>query len=169
MATIDVSTGVDEATPLTSRSRKPKSRGGGLFRAIRSNGKAVAGSIILGIFVILAIIPQWIAPGDPGAEIFERSAGPSAAHWLGTTAYGQDIFAEVIWGARPALLISIAAGLFATFLSVLIGVTAAYLGGIADDILNVFTDVFLVIPTLPLVIVISAVSSSISTGTFLKS
>jgi len=160
MATIDVSTGVDEAAPLTNRRQKPKRSGGGLFRSIRSNGKAVAGSIILGVFVILAIIPQWLAPGDPGAEIFERSAGPSAAHWLGTTAYGQDILAEVIWGARPALLISVAAGLFATLLSVLIGVTAAYLGGIADDVLNVFTDVFLVIPTLPLVIVIAAYANS---------
>ena len=116
----------------------------------------MAGLVILLVFVILAIIPQWLAPGDPAAEIYARSAGPSAAHLLGTTSYGQDILGEVIWGARPALLISVLAGLLATVLSVLFGVTAAYLGGIADDVLNLITDVFLVIPTLPLVIVIAA-------------
>lgn len=164
MATIDVSTGADNAPAdspvIGSRRNKSKGSGGGLLRAIRSNGKALAGSIILGIFVILAIIPQWLYPGDPGAEIYVRSAGPSAAHLLGTTAYGQDILGEVVWGARPALLISVAAGLFATLLSVLIGVSAAYLGGVADDVLNVFTDVFLVIPTLPLVIVIAAYANN---------
>ncbi|HYS35159.1 MAG TPA: ABC transporter permease, partial [Pseudonocardiaceae bacterium] len=163
MSTIDVSAGVDEAPAHVTSGRSGNNRrgsGGNLWRAIRSNGKATAGLIILGVFVVLAIIPQWIVPGDPGAEIFGRLEGPSGAHWLGTTAYGQDILSEVIWGARPALLIAIIAGLFGTVLSVLIGVTGAYLGGIADDLLNLLTDVFLVIPTLPLVIVIAAYASS---------
>jgi peptide/nickel transport system permease protein len=164
MATIGVSTGIDDAAvaPAASgrKTGRPGRSGGNLWRAVRTNRKAMAGSIILLIFVILAVIPQWLAPGDPGAEIYVRSAGPSAQHLLGTTAYGQDILAEVIWGARPALLISIVAGLFATLLSVLIGVTAAYLGGIADDVLNLLTDVFLVIPTLPLVIVIAAYANN---------
>jgi peptide/nickel transport system permease protein len=164
MATIGVSAGVDDAAvPGAARGRRSGRRsgrdsrfGGNLWLAIRSNRKASVGLGILVVFVILAIIPQWIAPGDPAAELYERMAGPSAQHWLGTTAYGQDIFAEVIWGARPALVIALVAGLFATVLSVLIGVSAAYIGGITDDILNLLTDVFLVIPTLPLVIVIAA-------------
>ncbi len=161
MATIDVSAGVDEAPSTASGkqsggSGRNSAFGGNLWRAIRSSGKATVGVIILGIFVILAIIPQWIRPGDPAAEIYPRMAGPSAAHWLGTTAYGQDILGEVLWGARPALEIALLSGLFATVVSVLIGVTAAYVGGITDDVLNLLTDVFLVIPTLPLVIVIAA-------------
>ncbi|HEX3588825.1 MAG TPA: ABC transporter permease [Pseudonocardiaceae bacterium] len=159
MATIGVA-GVDEAprtaTTKQSGGRKPPGFGGTLWRAIWSNRKATVGFILLMIFVIFAIIPQWIMPGNPAAEIYARSAGPSSAHWLGTTAYGQDILAEIIWGARPALEIAVLSGAFATVLSVLIGVSAAYLGGIADDALNLFTDVFLVIPTLPLVIVIAA-------------
>src|SRR5207248_2873938 len=63
---------------------------------------------------------------------------------------------QVIWGARPALIIAIVSGLIATVLSVLVGVSAAYLGGVWGDVLNLITDVFLVIPTLPLVIVIAA-------------
>jgi peptide/nickel transport system permease protein len=163
MATIGVSAGVDDAPAQVTSGKSGNNRrgfGGNLWRAIRSNGKATAGLIILGVFVVLAITPQWLAPGDPGAEIYGVREGPSAAHWLGTTSYGQDILAEVIWGARPALLIAVVAGLFATVLSVLIGVTAAYLGGIADDALNLLTDVFLVIPTLPLVIVIATYAHS---------
>jgi peptide/nickel transport system permease protein len=156
MATIGVSAGVDSNAGKVSPKRDKRSGGGNIWRAIRSSRKASVGLGILLVFVILAIIPQWIVPGDPAAEIYPRMAGPSGAHWLGTTAYGQDIFSEVIWGARPALLIALIAGLFATVLSVLIGVSAAYVGGIVDDVLNLLTDVFLVIPTLPLVIVIAA-------------
>ncbi|HEX3781170.1 MAG TPA: ABC transporter permease [Pseudonocardiaceae bacterium] len=164
MATPVTSAGVGD-TPVTdvpaapvgeSPDQQPRRSRGALLRAIRSNRKAMVGAIILLVFVILAIIPQWLFPGDPAAEVYARMAGPSGSHLLGTTAYGQDILAEVVWGTRPVLLIAVVAGLFATVLSVLIGVTAAYLGGIADDILNLFTDVFLVIPTLPLVIVIAA-------------
>ena len=167
MATPVTSTGVGDAPvagetphPPASAPGKPRRRGTGLLRAIRSNGKAMAGTIILGIFVLMAIIPQWLFPGDPNAEVYARSEGPSGAHLLGTTAYGQDILAQVIWGARPVLIIAVVAGLVATLLSVLIGVTAAYVGGVVDDVLNLFTDVFLVIPTLPLVIVIAAYANS---------
>ncbi|HWC84249.1 MAG TPA: ABC transporter permease [Pseudonocardiaceae bacterium] len=146
-------------TAVTVTTAPPRTAGrgaGNLLRALRGNGKAVAGLIILVIFIVLAAIPQWLAPDDPNAEIFDRMAGPSGAHLLGTTAYGQDILSQVIWGARPALLIAVLAGLLATVLSVLIGVSSAYLGGIWGDLLNLLTDVFLVIPTLPLVIVIAA-------------
>jgi len=152
MTALDVTT--TPAAPVSSRSR------GKLLRAVRSNGKAVAGLVILGIFVIMAAIPSVLAPDDPHAEIYARSDGPSGDHLLGTTSYGQDILSQVIWGARPALLIAILAGLLATVLSVLIGVSSAYLGGIWGDVLNLVTDVFLVIPTLPLVVVIAAYASS---------
>ncbi|HEX3790238.1 MAG TPA: ABC transporter permease [Pseudonocardiaceae bacterium] len=137
----------------------PRPRGN-LLRAVRGNGKAMSGLIILLVFLILAAIPQWLAPDDPQAEIYQRMGGPGGGHLLGTTAYGQDILSQVIYGARPALLIAVLAGLLATVLSVLVGVSSAYIGGIWGDVLNLLTDVFLVIPTLPLVIVIAAYSTS---------
>jgi peptide/nickel transport system permease protein len=146
-------------TVTTTPSRTTGRSAGNLLRAVRGNGKAVAALVILVIFVVLAAIPQWLAPDDPNAEVYGRMEGPSGAHLLGTTAYGQDILSQVIWGARPALLIAVLAGLLATVLSVLIGVSSAYLGGIWGDLLNLLTDVFLVIPTLPLVIVIAAYAS----------
>lgn len=140
-------------SPPTSAARLPGQR---ILRAVRGNRKATVGLLILLVFLVIAAVPDLLAPGDPAVGKYARSQGASARHLFGTTAYGQDVLAQVIHGTRPALEIAVLSGLFATVLSVLIGVSAAYLGGIWDDILNVFTDVFLVIPTLPLVIVIAA-------------
>src|SRR5207245_8868341 len=125
-------------------------------RALLSNRKALAGVVILGIFLVVAIVPGLLAPYDPPAQIFEQTLGRSRAHLLGTTGNGQDIFSQLIWGTRESLAIAIIAGLLATGLSLLIGVPSAYLGGLSDHVLSLFTDVFLVIPTLPLMIVLAA-------------
>jgi peptide/nickel transport system permease protein len=125
-------------------------------RAMLANRKAMAGAIILGLFVVIAIIPGVLAPYDPHAQIFDQTLGPSRTHLLGTTGNGQDIFSQLVWGTRESLVIAIVAGLMATVLSLLIGVSAAYLGGASDHVLSLITDVFLVIPTLPLMIVVAA-------------
>jgi peptide/nickel transport system permease protein len=127
-----------------------------LVRAIRANRKATAGTIILVVFVLLAIFPWAIAHDSPNAEVYRRSLGPSTAHLFGTTAYGQDLFAQAVWGTRQVLIIAFGAGLASTALAVLIGVAAAYLGGIWDGVLNLLTDLLLVIPLFPLLIVIAA-------------
>jgi peptide/nickel transport system permease protein len=124
--------------------------------ALTSNPRALAGLVILLIFTAMSVIPGTIAPYDPNAEDFLPSLGPTHAHLLGTTSYGQDILSQVIWGARQTLIIGFVAGLAATVISVLVGVTSAYLGGLADHVLSVFTDIFLVVPALPLMIIIAA-------------
>jgi peptide/nickel transport system permease protein len=129
---------------------------GSLLRSTAHNRKAMVGVVLLLVFVVLAIFPGQIAPDDPSAEIFAPGTGPSWHHLLGTTAYGQDIFSQLIWGTRLSIVIAVAAGALATALSVLVGVSAAYLGGIADGVLSLVTDVILVIPIFPLVIVIAA-------------
>jgi oligopeptide/dipeptide ABC transporter ATP-binding protein len=132
-------------------------RWGDLWRAISRNRKAVAGVVLLLAFVVLAIFPGQIAPDDPTAEIYTPALAPSwHHHLLGTTAYGQDIFSQLIWGTRLSLVIALAAGALATALAVLIGVSSAYLGGIADGVLSLITDVILVLPIFPLIIVIAA-------------
>ena len=126
-----------------------------LLRSIRHNGKALTGLVIMFVFLVMAVVPNLIVSGNPATDSKDVSLGMSSKHLLGTTAFGQDIWLQVVHGARPALLIAIISGLLATVLSVLIGVAAAYLGGVWDDALNLFTDVVLVLPTLPLVIVIA--------------
>jgi peptide/nickel transport system permease protein len=133
---------------------------GTLGRAILSNRKAMAGTSLLATFVIMAIVPWVIAPGTPGAEIYPPGQGASLDHLLGTTSYGQDIFTQFIWGARASLMIAVVAGLFSTVLSAVIGVSAGYIGGAADDFLSLITDVFLVIPAFPIVVVIAAYSKN---------
>jgi peptide/nickel transport system permease protein len=140
-------------------------RWGDIWRAISRNRKALVGVLLMLVFVALAIFPGQIAPYNPSAEIFQPALGVSRQHLLGTTAYGQDIFSQVVWGTRLSLVIALAAGALATVLAVLVGVTAAYLGGVTDGVLSLITDVILVIPVFPLVIVIAAYSKNSGLGT----
>jgi oligopeptide/dipeptide ABC transporter ATP-binding protein len=133
--------------------RRPGSKFG---RALLRDRKGTAGAIMLLFFVVLAVFPGEIAPYSPTFLGFPRALPPSAAHWLGTTSQGQDIYSQLIWGTRQSLIIALAAGGLATVISVLVGVSAAYLGGIRDGILSLITDVLLVIPIFPLIIVIAA-------------
>jgi peptide/nickel transport system permease protein len=135
-----------------------------MTRAIRSNGKASVGLGLLVLFCLVALFPGVIAHDDPSAEIYGRALGPSAQHLLGTTAFGQDIFAQVIYGTRPVLLIALGVGVSATVIAMLIGVAAAYLGGTWDGVLSLITDVLLVIPAFPLLIVIASYLHGASTG-----
>jgi peptide/nickel transport system permease protein len=124
--------------------------------ALLTSRKAMAGTVLLAIFAMVALLAPVIAPYPPQAILFDPILPPSTQHWLGTTGNGQDIFSQLLWGTRESLAIAVIAGFAATLISVLIGVTAAYLGGLWDHVLDLFTDVFLVIPTLPLMIVIAA-------------
>jgi len=139
------------ASPVTANSAARR-----VWRAVRKNRKATAGAILLIFFIFLGLFPGLIAHDSPTAEIYGRSMGVSSAHLLGTTAYGQDIFAQVVWGTRQVLIIAFGAGLAATAIAAIIGVSAAYLGGTWDGVLNLITDVLLVIPLFPLLIVIAA-------------
>jgi peptide/nickel transport system permease protein len=130
--------------------------GADLWRAVGRNRKAVAGVLLLMFFLVLAIFPGQIAPYDPLAKSFQPGLGPSSAHWFGTTAYGEDVLSQLIWGTRQSMIIAFAVGGLATALAVLVGVSAAYLGGTADGFLSLITDVILVIPIFPLIIVIAA-------------
>jgi len=127
-----------------------------MARAITSNRKATAGMVLLVFFILVGLFPGVIAHDDPNAETYRRFMGLSLHHLLGTTALGQDMFAQVVWGARPVLLIAFGVGVGATVIAMLIGVASAYLGGVWDGGLSVITDVLLVIPLFPLLIVIGS-------------
>jgi peptide/nickel transport system permease protein len=125
-------------------------------RAIRSNHKATVGTILLVIFILIALFPGVIARDSPTADAYLPHLGASSAHLFGTNAYGQDLFAQVVWGTRNVLIIALVVGLATTGLAVIIGIAAAYLGGAWDGTLGVLTDVLLVIPLFPLLIIIAA-------------
>jgi peptide/nickel transport system permease protein len=126
----------------------------GLRAAFRSP-RLVVGTSIVGFFVLLAIFGPFFF-SNPNTLSNTDLAGPSLKHLLGTTQIGQDVFAQLVVSARDSLLIGVGAGLLATVVSIIVGISGGYAGGIIDEALSLFSNVVLVIPTLPLVIIIIA-------------
>jgi peptide/nickel transport system permease protein len=150
--------------PASGQARRGRAAWARLAQAVRSNRKAAAGTILLALFFLVALVPGLIAHDAPNATVFGRSLGPSARHLFGTTALGQDIFAQAVWGTRQVLIIAVTVGLLSTGIAVVIGVAGAYLGGLWDGTLSVLTDVLLVIPLFPLLIVIATYVQNAGTG-----
>lgn len=153
-----MSTGINEplAVPPVLTSGPRGAGAWRLLRAVLRNRKATAGLLILLLIAFVAAFPGVFTHDNPQAAIYAQDQGPSAHHILGTTLVGQDVFAQVIGGTRLTLIITLIVSVIATLISLVIGVTAAYLGGISDRILSLITDVFLIIPTLPLLIVLAS-------------
>lgn len=130
------------------------------IRTVWGNRKARIGLIILGLFVVLAVLAPLVAPYGPEDNGFERSQGASAAHWLGTTAAGEDVLSQLIFGSRISLLVGFGAGGIATVISVLVGLSWGYVRGWLGDVINFVVNMFLVIPGLPLMIVVATYLSN---------
>ncbi|WP_410564436.1 ABC transporter permease [Amycolatopsis sp. cmx-4-61] len=126
-----------------------------------TGGKTATGLAVIVFFLVIAVIGEWIAPYDPSARSSDLLEAPSGRHWFGTTHLGQDIFSQVVVGTRSVMLVGLAAGIVATILAVIVGVTSGYLGGTPGEGLSALSNVFLVIPALPLIIIIG---SAVPTG-----
>ncbi|TFG98818.1 ABC transporter permease subunit [Candidatus Thorarchaeota archaeon] len=119
----------------------------------------ILGIIIIGTIVCIALFAPYIAPyywsNPPGTPILldELLQPPSPEHLLGTNHRGEDIFSRIIYGSQISLMIGFAASLVAVFLGTAVGLLSGYYGGILDTILMRITDVFLCLPTLPLMLI----------------
>jgi peptide/nickel transport system permease protein len=119
--------------------------------------KAKVGAILLGLFVLAGIIGPLVTPYDPSFQDPSPALSlhaPYGAHLLGTTQSGQDVLSQLLFGIRLTLELAFFVGVVATALSVIVGVSAAFLGGVWDEVLSLISNVFLVIPALPLLIVL---------------
>jgi peptide/nickel transport system permease protein len=141
------------AEPAVRADKTPPQR---FARAVFGNRKALVGCVILLVMAFVAAFPGLIAPYDPHAVVGGQNLGPSSAHLLGTTQLGQDVFSQLVWSTRLTLVVTLIVSVIATFLSMIVGVTSAYLGGAVDRVLTVVTDVFLILPVLPLLILLAA-------------
>ncbi|MDQ1576270.1 MAG: peptide/nickel transport system permease protein [Microbacteriaceae bacterium] len=150
---IDPTVVVSSDVQLTKRGRRAKL---GIFR----NTKALVGVVILGFFIVLAIIGPWIAPYDPSKVTPDALLPPSPAHWLGTTGTGQDILSQLIVGTQGVMVVGLLAGILATVISVIVGVISGFIGGTGDEVLSLISNIFLVIPALPLIIIIAGLLPS---------
>jgi peptide/nickel transport system permease protein len=128
----------------------------GWFKLLWRNRKSRIGILMVALIVIIALIAPWISVSDPtGFNPFATGQAPSWHHLMGTTDQGSDIFSQVVVGARRSLLLGLTAAAIATALAAVLGITGAYLGGLVDEWVNLLTNVFLVIPAIPLLIVVS--------------
>jgi peptide/nickel transport system permease protein len=179
--TIDTTT---LSTTAAAGLRRPR-----VFRLPRSP-KVVAGLVTMGIFAIVAIIGRWITPYSPNAtdtknwvqHVLVPGTGPgtgfpanyyplpyppSAAHWLGTTVFAQDVFSQLLASTQATLVVGLLSAVIATALSIVFGVTAGYVGRGTDEGLSLVANVFLAIPGLPLLIVLADYVPSAGSSIFL--
>ena len=129
---------------------------GRALRTLWGNGKARAGLIILGLIIVMAVFAPLIAPHSPTATNFRPYRGPGAVNWLGTTGNGQDVFSQLVYGARVSLLVGLGVGAAATIVAATLGLIAGYRPGLIDEVLGFVTNLALVVPSLPLMIILAA-------------
>jgi len=153
----------DKAGDKPTRVRRESS----LSRLLPSrSAKLIVGLIIAGVIILWGIVGPLLV-GDPHAISTDAFAPPGPNHWLGTTQTGQDVWTQVAYGTRGSLIIGFVVGILATVLSAFFGVLGAYIGGAVDEGFALFTNVALVIPGLPLVIVIGNYVPQNQRGLFL--
>ena len=114
---------------------------------------------VLGFFIFIAIFGSALAPDDPYASSLQTLEPPSSEHWLGTTEQGSDVLSQLLVGARVSIVVGFAAAIISAVIGAAVGLASGYFGGWTDRILDGIDNWFLVIPTLPLMIVLSALLS----------
>ena len=146
---------VQSADGPTPVARKP--RGEFIFFALRSK-KFIFSVSLLSFLVLLAIVGPLIDGTDPLAQNLTVNTPPSIdpGYWFGTTTFGEDVFAQFVNGLRATFFVGLLGGGLAAVIGMGIGFAAGYKGGWVDEVLNMVTNVFLVIPTLAVLIVISS-------------
>ncbi|GCF06480.1 ABC transporter permease [Dictyobacter arantiisoli] len=120
------------------------------------NKKVAIGLIIVLFFILVAAFGPLFVHTDPNLLSMDAQAAPSAAHPLGTTALGQDIFKQLVVGTRSSIFWGFLTGIAVTIISILVGLVGGYFGGAVDEFLSLLTNVFLVLPALPLAIVLAS-------------
>lgn len=147
-----ITTAISPIKP-TRLSGRPRS---GLLHGLMTNRKAMLGAALLVFFILLALLAPVLFPGNPSRITALASQEPSAEYWLGTTAKGQDVLALTAHGARISLFVGVIAGLVSTIIGILVGLASAYFGRVVDESLSVVTNIFLLIPGLPLLVILAA-------------
>lgn len=126
-------------------------------RRLRRRPGALAGAVVILLFVAIALLAPAIAPGDPDAISGDRRAAPSADHLFGTDDLGRDVLSRVIYGARVSLRVGLVSIGIALTAGSLLGVVAGYTGGWLDSVIMRVTDVMLAFPGILLAIAIVAI------------
>lgn len=143
--------------------RNPVARAFAAIRLPAGDPFAIVGLAIYAVFVLTAVFADVIAPYDPTEILFSAAYDLASdfrpgqeGHILGTTSLGRDIFSQIVYGSRSALLVGLTAAFMVAFIGTVVGLLSGYFGGWVDMILMRLADIAFGIPFLPFVIVISA-------------
>lgn len=152
--------GVAPPEPVVPHSFLAPKRPRRVLVAIRGDWLVALGGVVVVLLCVVAAFAQWIAPypdqGRGSADVGQRDLAPSAAHWFGTDHLGRDVLSRVIFGTRPALLVSVVVVAAAILVGLALGSVAGYVGGWLDELLMRITDVFLSFPPLLLTMIVTA-------------
>ncbi len=119
---------------------------------------AVAGMVVIVVFVLVALFAPWLAPYDPYKQrLGPAYANPSAQHALGTDELGRDVLSRLIFAARLSLFITLAVNFTTETIGVIVGATSGYFGGWVDNVIQRFVEFMLTLPLLPLLLFFSAI------------
>jgi ABC-type dipeptide/oligopeptide/nickel transport system permease subunit len=117
---------------------------------------ALAGLIIIGAWVLIAIFTPLIAPDDPLAQNFAILSGPSGAHWFGTDELGRDVFSRVLFGARITLPLSVILVAASMIIGATLGGIAGFFGGVVDNVIMRLADLVFAFPGIILALAVAA-------------
>ncbi|GAA2204074.1 ABC transporter permease [Nonomuraea monospora] len=126
-----------------------------LHFAVR-NGKLITGFGIVLVLLLLGLLGPVLfgdAPNEYGPKPMNP---PSGEHWFGTTTFGQDVFVQFVHGLRSTFAVGVIGGGIAAVIGMVVGFVAGYRGGLVDEVLNMLTNIILVIPTLAVLLIINA-------------
>ncbi|HEX4788446.1 MAG TPA: hypothetical protein VH372_08280, partial [Actinospica sp.] len=139
-------TSVDGSAPEPAPAVSPRRA---RSRSRRPPTKVLVGGAITLFFILMALFGPLLAPHS-AAWVANTTSGlpvaPSGSLWLGTDNVQHDLFSQLLIGSRSTLLIAFLAGAIATVLSVAVGVTAGYVGGVTDEVLSALSNIFLALP-----------------------
>jgi peptide/nickel transport system permease protein len=137
------------APPLVGRTREV------LHFALR-NPKVVGGLAVVLLFLGLGLAAPLFTHAPPNEYVGPPAAAPSSDYWFGTTMFGQDVFVQFVNGIRSTFVVGLLGGGLAAVVGMTVGFIAGYRGGLVDEILNMITNIVLVLPTLAVLIIVNA-------------
>ncbi|MEY9927572.1 peptide/nickel transport system permease protein [Catenulispora sp. GP43] len=143
--------------PVVVSAQAAAATGRAKFRFRMPSVKVSIGLGMLLVFTFVALFGASLAPFDPSKRSNDILQSPSAKHLFGTTHLGQDIFSQILVGTRSVMFVGFFAGILATAIAVLVGVTSGYLSGFWGDSVSTLSNVFIVIPALPLIVIVTNV------------
>ncbi len=125
-------------------------------RVVFSNRKAVLGAAIMLFFILLAVFGPMLFPYDPVTDESSKYLAPSAGHWLGTDNLGRDVFRQLVHGSRDVLTIALLTSVITIILGTVLGMVSGLAGGITDMVISVITNLFLSIPSFPVLLIFAS-------------